>query len=231
MQSTDSSNPFRKFLSGLKAELPLLVGVFPFGMIYGALAINAGLPSGVAQAMSAVVFAGSSQFVAAQLIGSATPALVVILTIGVVNLRHLLYSASVSPYLQKLSPVWKAVLAYLLTDEAYAVSILHYNLDLPETDGHWFFLGAGLGLWLTWQTGTAAGILLGAIVPPSWSLDFTLALTVIALVIPTLKDRPAIAASLTAGLTALLAHSLPYSLWIIVAAFAGIAAGIWAETK
>lgn len=228
--SITTSSP-QQFLAGLKAEAPLLIGVFPFGMIYGALAINAGLPAGIAQAMSAIVFGGSSQFIAAQLIGNVTPGLVIILTIAVVNLRHALYSASVSPYLKKLSPLWKIFLAYLLTDEAYAVSIIHYTKDLPERDGHWFFLGAGLGLWLTWQTGTAAGIILGAIVPASWSLDFTLALTFIALVIPTLKDRPALAASLAAGLTAVLTYSLPYSLWIILAALVGIITGLWVEAK
>jgi 4-azaleucine resistance transporter AzlC len=231
MSNTSTTTSTNQFFAGLKAEAPLLIGVFPFGMIYGALAINAGLPTSVAQAMSAVVFGGSSQFIATQLIGSAAPAAVIILTIAIINLRHALYSASVSPYLTKLSTAWKVVLAYLLTDEAYAVTITHFSKDLPETDRHWFFLGAGFGLWFTWQTGTAAGILLGAIVPASWSLDFSLALTFIALVIPTLKDRPALAASLTAGLTAILTYSLPYSLWIIAAALAGIAAGVWLEFK
>jgi 4-azaleucine resistance transporter AzlC len=231
MRISSTSTHIQQFLAGLKAEAPLLIGVFPFGMIYGALAINAGIPAGAAQAMSAVVFGGSSQFVAANLIGTAAPSLVIILTIGVVNLRHTLYSASVGPYLEKLSPFWKAILAYLLTDEAYAVTITHFNRNLPEREGHWFFLGAGLALWLTWQTGTALGISIGAIVPASWSLDFTLALTFIALVIPTLKDRPTLAAALAAGLTAVLTYSLPFSLWIIIAALAGIGVGLWLEAK
>lgn len=218
-------------VSGLKAEAPLLIGVFPFGMIYGTLAITSGLSRHTAQAMSAIVFAGSSQFIAARLIGSAAPAVVIILTIAVVNLRHALYSASVSPYLQKLSPLWKALLAYLLTDEAYAVTITHFQNGAEEQDRHWFLLGAGFALWATWQIGTAAGILLGAVVPVSWSLDFTLALTFIALVVPTLKDRPAVAAAAAAGLTAVLTYSLPYSLWIILAALAGIGAGMWVEGR
>ena len=231
MRKPSTSTRFQQFSAGLKAEAPLLFGVFPFAMIYGALAINVGIPAGIAQAMSAVVFGGSSQFIATQLIGSAAPAVVIILTIAIVNLRHALYSASVSPYVTKLSTSWKMILAYLLTDEAYAVTIVYFNKDLPEKDRHWYLLGAGFALWLTWQTGTAAGIILGAIVPASWSLDFSLALTFIALVMPTLKDRPALAAALTAGLTAVLTYSLPYSLWIIAAALAGIAAGLWLEAK
>jgi 4-azaleucine resistance transporter AzlC len=232
MQKIIISNPFRQLFAGLKAEAPLLVGVFPFAMIYGALAVDAGIPAGTAQAMSAVVFAGSSQLVATHLIGTSTPALLTVLTIAVVNLRHALYSASVSPYINKLSPVWKSILAYLLTDEAYAVTIINYNKALPEQkDPHWFFLGAGLGLWSTWQAGTAVGIKLGAIVPSNWSLDFTLSLTFIALVIPVLKDRPSLAAALSAGTLAVITHPLPYNLWIIIAAIGGIITGLWLEAR
>src|SRR5512143_816461 len=104
------------FLAGFRAELPLLVGVFPFGMIYGALALNVGLSVATSQLMSSIVFAGSSQFVTAQLVHEAAPALVIVLTIAVVNLRHMLYSASLAPYLKNLSLRWKVLLSYLLTD-------------------------------------------------------------------------------------------------------------------
>jgi 4-azaleucine resistance transporter AzlC len=222
--------------AGVRAELPLLVGVFPFGMIYGILALSAGLTPAAAQAMSSIVFAGSSQFVTVQLIPAGAPAIVIILTIFVVNLRHALYSASLAPYIRHLSARWKALLAYLLTDEAFAVGILHYlhskeSGDEAPTRGHWYFLGAGLTLWSAWQLSTAAGIFLGAAVPESWSLDFTLPLTFIALVIPTLKDRPAAAAALSAGVVALLAFALPYKLGLILAALAGIAAGMLLEKR
>jgi len=119
--------PTSEFLAGVRAELPILLGVAPFGMIYGALAMTAGLPVAMAQAMSSVVFAGSAQFIAVQLIAGGAPALVLLLTTFVVNIRHMLYSASVAPYLHGLRPGWKWLLAYLLTDEAYAVAILHYQ--------------------------------------------------------------------------------------------------------
>src|SRR6202043_3549798 len=135
-------------------------------------AISAGIPQSIAQAMSAVVFAGSAQFVIVQLIGSGTPSPVVILTAFIVNIRHMLYSASLSPYTRKLHPLWKWLLAYLLTDEAYAVTILRYQQDGDDAQKHWYFLGAGLALWTTWQLSTAAGIFLGGQIPASWSLDF-----------------------------------------------------------
>ena len=220
-----------QFWKGVKAELPLLLGVFPFGMIYGVLALEAGIPAGAAQAMSAIVFAGSSQFVTTQLAGSNTPALVMVITILIVNLRHALYSASIAPYLHQLSGRWKALLAYLLTDEAYAVAISHYDREGTDSSSHLFLLGAGLTLWSTWQVSTALGILVGAVIPASWSLDFTLALTFIALVMPLIKDRPSLGAALSAGIVAVLGASLPYKLGLVAAALTGILVGMLLEKR
>jgi 4-azaleucine resistance transporter AzlC len=218
-----------EFFAGIRAELPILIGVAPFGVIYGVLAINAGLPANVAQAMSAIIFAGSSQFIFTQMVSAGTPALIMILTVGIINLRHALYSASIAPYLQNLSSLWKVILAYLLTDEAYAVSILHFR---DEGDGkfrHWYLLGAGLALWSCWQISTAVGILIGSVIPESWPLDFTLALTFIALLIPSLKDRPSIASVLVSGFLAVLAYSLPFKSGLILAALGGVLAGLLVE--
>lgn len=221
--------------AGVRAQLPILLGVSPFGMIYGVAAIQAGLPAAVALGMSMIVFAGSSQFIAAQLFASGTPGLVIVLTTWVVNLRHMLYSASVAPYIKHLSKAWRCLLAFLLTDEAYAVTITYYERNpLPparDTNRHWFFLGSGLTLWVAWQISTIIGVVLGAQVPESWSLDFTLALTFIALLIPVLKDRPAVLAALVAGGVALIAHGLPYNLGLIAAVLAGIAVGVATEPR
>ena len=225
------NNSQRSFWAGVQAELPLLLGVVPFGMIYGVLALNAGLTPAPAQLMSSIVFAGSAQFITAQLVRDAVPGLVIVLTIAVVNLRHMLYSASVAPYMRALPMRWKVMLSYLLTDEAYAVTILNYEKGEGPPSGHWFFLGAGLTLWTSWQFSTAAGILLGTTLPESWPLDFALPITFIALIMPALKDRPAIAASLTAGVVALLANGLPYKLGLMVAGLLGILVGTVLEGR
>ena len=221
----------KSFWAGVRAEFPLLIGVFPFGLIYGTLALGAGLSPTSAQMMSSIVFAGSSQFVAAQLIHEAAPGIVIVLTIAVVNLRHMLYSASIAPYLEQLSPRWKGLLAYLLTDEAYAATVVHFEEEGLTTTSHWFFLGAGFSLWFTWQTSSALGILLGKAIPDSWPLDFALPLTFIAMVTPVLKDRPVIASALSAGLVALLSYSLPYKLGLILAAVIGIFVGTFLERR
>jgi len=251
--SSNLSMPSRysELIAGVKAEFPLLIGVIPFGLIYGVLALDAGIPLIQAQAMSAMVFAGSSQFILTQLVHTGAPALVMVLTVAVVNLRHALYSMSVAPYLQRLRPAWKWLLGYLLTDEAYAVTIIYYQKAIAQDDvsphreeldfsdrlssthdyRHWYFLGSGLTLWTSWQLSTAVGIFLGAVVPQSWSLDFTLALTFISLVVPNLKDRAALAAALSAGLVAIVAFSMPYKLGLITAAVAGILVGLLVEGR
>ena len=224
-------NSQRSFWAGVRAELPLLIGVVPFGMIYGVLALNAGLATVPAQMMSSIVFAGSAQFITAQLVRDAVPGIVIVLTIAVVNMRHMLYSASVAPYVRDLPMRWKVLLSYLLTDECYAVTILNYEKEATNPSGHWFFLGAGLTLWTSWQLSTATGILLGTTMPESWPLDFALPITFIALIIPALRDRPAIAASLTAGVVALLAYNLPYKLGLMLAGVTGIVVGTLVEER
>jgi len=225
------SEQSKNFWAGARAEIPLLIGVFPFGMIYGALALNAGLSASAAQSMSSIVFAGSAQFITTELVHQLTPGPVIVLTIAVVNLRHMLYSASLAPYLASLSTRWKVLLGYLLTDEAYAPTAIHYEKEGITPSGHWFLLGAGLALWTNWQISTGLGIFLGTAIPESWSLDFALPLTFIAMVVPVLKNRPAIAAAISAGAVALVAYSLPYKLGLILAALVGITVGTVLEGR
>ena len=124
-----------------------------------------------------IVFAGAAQLAGLQLIGAGAPAIVTILTAWMINLRFTLYSASLAPHFKGQSTRWKALLAYLLTDQAYAVSIIEFENRKDKPGKHWFYFGAAVGLWLTWQVGTALGVFLGTQVPVSWSLDFAILLT------------------------------------------------------
>jgi len=221
----------QEFWSGVRDEAPILLGVVPFGLLFGALAISAHLSTWAAQAMSSIIFAGSAQFIAAQLVGTGTSGLVILMVVFVVNLRHALYSASVAPHLRHLGKGWKLLLAYLLTDEAYAVTITHYNREGDSPTRHWYFLGAGLMLWSSWQVSTAIGIFIGAQIPASWPLGFILPLTFIALVVPALKDRAGVAAALVAGTIGLLASGFPYKTGLLLAALIGILTGLLVEGK
>jgi 4-azaleucine resistance transporter AzlC len=221
----------KSFWAGVRAEFPLLVGVFPFGLIYGVLALDAGLSPEAALAMSSILFAGSAQFIAAQLVRESAPGLVIVLTIAIVNLRHMLYSASIAPFVAHLPARWKTLLAYLLTDEAYAATILHYEETGFTPTGHWFFFGAGLGLWTTWQLSSALGIFFGTLLPASWPIDFAVPLTFLAMVVPVLKDKPAVAAALSAAAVAVMAYALPFKLGLILAALVGILVGTLLENR
>jgi 4-azaleucine resistance transporter AzlC len=222
----------REFWRGVRAEAPILLSVIPFGLFFGALAVEAGISIGPAQGMSAIIFAGASQLLAVQLIAAGSSSLVMLLVIFVVNLRHALYSASVAPHLKPLSRGWKMLLAYLLTDEAYAVAIMHYNRQDEEAERkHWFFLGAGITLWTAWQISTAAGLLIGAQIPADWPLTFVLPLTFIALVVPVLKDKASIASAVSAAVIGLLAVNLPFKTGLLAASLVGILAGVLLEGK
>jgi len=208
--------------------MPLLLGVAPFGVIYGVVALQSGIPPLAAMAMSSIVFAGSAQFLLAQLVGGGAPQLLTAGAVGLVNLRHALYSASVAPILAHLPRRWKLLLAYLLTDEAYAAAIPHLlaaGPDGPAECSHWILFGSGFGLWAGWQLATLAGVLIGTQLPDDLGLDFALPLTFIAIAVPMIRSRALFAAALVAAVTAVTLATLPYKTGLFLAALAGLLAG------
>ncbi|HEY4372699.1 MAG TPA: AzlC family ABC transporter permease [Burkholderiales bacterium] len=223
------ATPRREFIAGLAAVTPMLFGAVPFGLIYGALAVKAGIPPLPAILISSIVFAGSAQFLITKLVAAATPGALMVLAVGVINLRHALYSAALAEKLAHLPLRWKALLAYLLTDEAYATALRRMDDERDPDTRHWYLLGAGFGLWFTWQIACIIGVLLGGRIPAAWSLDFAGTLTFIAIVVPLLRDRASLGAMLTAGVISIVAFALPHKLFIIVAAFAGMGAGVLLE--
>jgi len=214
-----------EFWLGVRQELPLQLGVIPFGLVFGVLGMASGLTGLQTILLSSILFGGASQVVFAQLWAAGVPPLVVGGSVGVVNLRHVLYSASMAQYLKHLPLGWRILLGYLLTDEAYAVSIKRFQ-DGPQTPHqHYHLLGTGVTLWVAWQLSTIAGVIAGTTIPDAWSLSFAIPLTFIALVAPSIHLRADLVACLVAALLSLLCQPLPWKSWIIVAAFGGIAAG------
>lgn len=224
----------RAFALGLRSVMPLLLGVAPFGVIYGVVALQSGIPPLAAMAMSSIVFAGSAQFLLAQLVGAGAPLLLAAGAVGLVNLRHALYSASVAPMLAQLPRRWKVLLAYLLTDEAYAAAIPHLRTDSPESHlchAHWILFGSGFGLWAGWQLATLAGVLIGAQLPSDLGLDFALPLTFIAIVVPMIRSRALLVSAVAAGTAAVALAALPYKLGLFLAALAGLVVGALVSRK
>jgi 4-azaleucine resistance transporter AzlC len=230
MDRNNAVGSWGEFLHGVRDQLPILMGVVPFGVIFGALARSVGIPPLESQAFSLLIFAGSSQFIAAGLVGEAAPAIVIVITILLVNLRHVLYSASMAPLLERLGLQWKIALSWLLTDEAFVVAAARYRrADVGHP--HWYFLGTGLTLWGSWQISTFAGISLGAVLPGTSLLDFALPLTFIALLIPSLVDRVALAVAVCGGVFAVLLASLPYKLGLMIAVLISVGLGVWLESR
>lgn len=193
--------------------------------------VAAGIPPAAAMAMSLAVYAGASMLAAAQLLAAATPLAVVLLTALFVNLRFLMYGASLRPHLAWLPLRWKLVAGLLLADNAYALCVTRYT-EHPDMRGKLgYFLGAALPVWLTWQVTVALGIALGAGLPAGWRLEFAAPLAFIAMTVPLLRDRAMVAAAVAAALTVVAAWALPMRLALAAAAAVGIAVGVLVRRK
>lgn len=220
-----------EFWAGVRATLPLVLGAIPFGIIFGALAVNSGIsPAGTA-AMSALVFAGSAQFIAAGLVAGGAGVAVIVLTTAIVNLRHALYSATLAPYLKHLPQRWLLPLGFWLTDESFAVVIAHFRRADEGPNRHWFFLGSAVIMYVNWQICTWIGIVTGQAItdPASWGLDFAMIVTFIGMLAGLIRQRSELVAAAVAGTVALAANPLPNKLGLILAALAGIGAGVAIE--
>lgn len=227
LQSKESK--LAEFILGLRHEAPLLVGVIPFGLIFGILGVEAGLTPFQVMVMSVIIFGGASQIIFLDLFATGANPLLVSSTVGVVNLRHALYSARIAPYFSQLSLGWKMILSYLLTDEAYAITISHYETQPRNPVMHYHMLGTGLCLWVSWQITTFLGIMLGAAIPPSLGLGFAIPLTFMTIIIPYIAKWPHLVAIIVSGSIAVLTYSLPWKLNLIIAAIAGMIAGFLSE--
>jgi len=210
-------------------EAPLLIGIFPFGMVFGVLGVGAGMDPLAVFFMSSIVFGGASQVIFAQMVTAGASGMVIAGTVGIVNLRHALYSASMVQYLSHLNRGWRILLSYLLTDEAFFISLNRLETRPHGPYQHYHLLGTGLTLWTCWQAATATGILIGATLPQSLGLGFAIPLTFMALLAPMVRQKPALAALITSGSVALMARDLPWNTGVIIAALAGMIAGAMAE--
>ena len=218
--------------SGARAVAPTLVGVVPFGLVVGATAVSRHLGVAVAIGFSTIVFAGASQLAAIVTLGSGGAAIVAAAAAWTINLRLMLYSASIAPYLARERLRTRLLVAYLLTDQAYAVSVTRWGR--PDEPGRRvpYFLGGAILLWVSWQVSTITGALVGAAIPKSIPLGFTAPLVFLVLLIPTISSRPAAVAAAVGGIAAVLgAGAGAGQLSLMIGALTGIAAGALAERR
>lgn len=227
-QLTHTPTRWSSFAAGARDTLPMIVGAAPFGMIFGTLVSAGPLAAWQGQLMSLSVFAGSSQFIAAGLVAGHAGMLVIWLTTFIVNLRHMLYAATLLPHVARLPARWRWTLGFLLTDETFAVMNGYYAKHTDAPLGHWYFLGSGLSMYLNWQLWTLIGLLFGTVFPQlqSLGLDYAMVATFIAIVVPQLNRLPHFGAALAAGAFAYMLKDLPYKLGLMSAVLIGVAVGI-----
>lgn len=225
------STPRAEAMRGLRETVPLMLGALPFGLIFGALAVTNGLSPAAAIAFSSIVFAGSSQFIGANLVGAGASIPLIVFTTFIVNVRHALYSVTLSPHLKHLPQRWLIPLAFWLTDETFAITAVHYDAR-PSPHHHWYQLASSVAMYLNWNFWTVMGLVAGSQIanPAEWGLQYAMVVTFIGIVVPSIKNRPVLMAVLAAGATAFVTYALPNNLYLILAASAGIAAGYLTET-
>ena len=207
----------------------MLLGIVPFGIITGVAMVASGIPPLVAMLMSLLVFAGASMVASAQLLASGAPALLIVFTTLVINLRFMMYSASLRLHFARAPLAQRLAIAYLTADNVYGLLLGRFS-EHPEDPGKLeYFFGAGLVVWAAWQAAVLAGILIGAGVPAAWRLEFAAPLAFIAMSIPLLRDRAMVAAAVAAAIVIAFSQDVPLKLNIVLAAAAGISAGLLAE--
>jgi 4-azaleucine resistance transporter AzlC len=223
------ATPREEFWAGCREIAPVLLGTIPFGLVAGIVAVASGLTPLQGVALSVLSFSGIAQLVTCQLIAAKSPAIVTIMAAAIVSLRLLMYSAAIAPHLSHLTPRWRALLAFLMTDQSFAMTVKRFSEAGDVRHRHWYFLGSALTLYVFWQASVIAGVVAGAQVPTDWSLDFVVVLTFIALLVPAVRTRADLAAAIVAFGVALAAAGLPYRLSLVVASMAGIASGMAIE--
>ena len=228
---TQSPTRRDEFIAGMRGIVPLLIGSIPFAIIFGAVAVASGISPLTAAAMSAFVFAGSAQFVGIGMLAAGANVWVIILTTLIVNLRHVLYAATLAPHLKHLSQRWLFPLGFLLTDESFVVAIQRYNRDDGSPRKHWYHFGTAASLYINWQFFTWVGLWAGRAIPnpAAWGLDFAFPATFIGMLVPLIVSRSIVVCVVCAGIATILFNNLPNRLGLIIAALCGVAAGMIAE--
>ncbi len=221
----NSHSASAEFWSGARDTIPVIVGAIPFGIIFGALAINAGLSVAATIGLSVFVFAGSSQFVAAGLVAQGAGVLVIVLATFVINLRHALYAASLGPFLSAKSQRWLLPLGFWLTDETYAVVVQRYARDDGSHNKHWYHLGSSVAMYSNWQLCTVIGIVAGTQLQgmADWGLEFAMLVTFIGIVVPLLRRVPMVLCAVVAGGVSLWLREWPNQIGLMLGSMTGIA--------
>lgn len=220
------------FRQGVRDALSVQLAITPFGMIAGAICAEVGLTALQALAQSTIVFAGAAQMASSRMLGDGAPVIMILLTGLCINLRFMMYSASLQPWWQGATGWQRALGAWILSDQAFGIAINRYQqIDEPVGDRVAYYFGVGILTGSNWLISTVVGHWLGRGIPPEWGLEFMVPITFIAIVAPLLRGRPVLlAAAVALGLSIAL-RFLPYNLGVLSAGLVGMAVGVWADLR
>ena len=225
------------FLQGALDASPFIIVIGPFGFLFGVVGTEAGLSILQVMSFSILMMAGAAQLTAVQLLTEQAPTVIVIVSALAVNLRMGMYSAALAPHLGD-APLWRrALAAYILFDQPYALSSIEFEKhpETPITDRFHYYFGSGIPIACLWYAATYVGALLSERIPPDIGIDFALPITFLAVVSPMLKSLAHIAAAFTATVFALLLSFMPYGTGLLGAALLALIVGacveVWMEKK
>ncbi|QIA64908.1 branched-chain amino acid ABC transporter permease [Vibrio astriarenae] len=220
-------NKARSLLKGTIAMMPLSLAVVPWGFLAGSFAIDSGLTPLEGQAMSAILFAGAAQLVAMGMIKAGASVMTMVVTIFFITSRHFLYGLSMRSHISHLPMRWRVCLGFLLTDELFALCGHHK----PNHFDPWYALGAGFSFYLIWNFATFVGIVVGAQIPDlqHYGLEFAIAATFIAIVVPNIKSWPVLLAALSGLVSSVVLSYLGIESGLVIASLIGMSVGYFAE--
>jgi 4-azaleucine resistance transporter AzlC len=216
----------KEFLKGTKASLPVVLGYLPIGLAFGILAAQQGLTTLDIFFMSLLVYAGSGQFIASAMIASGSGPAAIIFTTFLVNLRHFLMSASLSPFLKHISSPVLTLISMGITDETYAAG---YEESSTGKASPYYYMGLHGFSQTSWITSTVLGGVLGSRIPDpaKWGLDFALPAMFIGLLFMQMKNKTDILVAVSSGLlSVILALLLKDNFNIIIATILAAVIGV-----
>ncbi len=211
------------FKKGFIAILPIASGVIPFGMVMGVVFAEANLSFLQAVLMNQVVYAGASQLATVSLMKLNTAILIVLATGLIINLRFMLYSAAMSPYLENANRWVKYFCAFTLTDQSYAAMTANQDKFKTNSEAVQFYMGTAVAMLITWHASVLFGYLFGNIAPPKLNLDYAIPLSFVALLVPALKTKTHYFIALFSAIASLVFYKAPLNTGLMISALLSIA--------
>jgi predicted branched-subunit amino acid permease len=221
-----TSGPRSDVRAGARAMAPWLAGVGPFGFAIGVTAAQTGVDPLSSWLTAPLIYAGSAQLVTINLLDAGAGVAVVLATVLAVNLRMVVYSATMAPYWQGKPLGWRALAAYLLVDPSLAVGVDGYLATSDCRRGHARYFAAAVTLWVAWIAVITTGLLVGDHLPDAPWLALAPAIFLAGEAASRVVDRPTAMAVAATAATALVTHGLPLHLGPVLAIAVGLAVGV-----